>query len=856
CDWDPETITRADVIIQAPHGHMTHYDADEVATVAKNTGAYLVGNSKLKSDMTARGISSSKIFEVSPTMGGKASTSITSLGLTIHSYGMEHTGFSGLQVNTFFVEMPSGITWYHGTCSSGTNTMNTMSKYPELKGVDVMICDTDMNFNTLNSQYYPETLIKDHDYNSPSPIPATVYENYPSTLTKLYHNQTYRYIRPDYQPGLYIGDVDPDEGTLDTEFEFSVLYKYRPDTAPSKAELILDGGRHELTTTDTTFRTGALYKFTTTLMEGAHSFHFEFEADGKTARFPTEGELKKPIVNHIPLLGSNSVDPAKGTDDMDYTFSVIYSDADGDAPGKYDIFIDGERHSMRSSEYDYVGGATFTYTTFLSVGNHSYHFEFSDEKNDVRLPETGEFQGPDVERANYPPSLYAGTVEPLKGDRLDTFTFSVGYRDTHGDRPSRAQLFMDGTAYNMSTDDVNFKTGVKYEVKIGLGLGVHEYHFEFEEGAFTVRFPPGEDELVGPNVENLDPEAKIASPLELDEFSTDVPVVLNGSLSTDPEGDDLLYNWSSNIDGFLGEGDVIEVLFTEGYHLITLTVDDGLGGISTDEVQIMVVEYKPIIDLRIGMVPASPTEGSDARIEATISNLGNLASNEIEVKIMMDGQTVKNLTIDSLAPGTKHVIKYGFRSMGGDHTVHVILTGPIDDWFNFTIIERPPPIANAGEDRQVNVGDTLTFDGSGSTSNGIIEEYLWDFGNTTLLGMIVTFTFDQPGTFNVSLTVTDDLGRSSSDVVKVEVMTPADIDTSLKDTSRSNNGLLIAVIISGLILVLILIGTAVFILKRKGNRSPPLSGQYPQPSSPSMRDGEMAASPPVRNGPMDNGPPK
>ena len=64
CDWDPETITRADVIIQAPHGHMTHYDADEVATVAKNTGAYLVGNSKLKSDMTARGISSSKIFPV------------------------------------------------------------------------------------------------------------------------------------------------------------------------------------------------------------------------------------------------------------------------------------------------------------------------------------------------------------------------------------------------------------------------------------------------------------------------------------------------------------------------------------------------------------------------------------------------------------------------------------------------------------------------------------------------------------------------------------------------------------------------------------------------------------------------
>ena len=57
---------------------------------------------------------------------------------------MVHTSMSGTKVDTYLVEMPSGIKWYHGTCSSETSTYNYMDNHEELHYQDVMILDTDV----------------------------------------------------------------------------------------------------------------------------------------------------------------------------------------------------------------------------------------------------------------------------------------------------------------------------------------------------------------------------------------------------------------------------------------------------------------------------------------------------------------------------------------------------------------------------------------------------------------------------------------------------------------------------------------------------------------------------------------
>lgn len=89
-----------------------------------------------------------------------------------------------------------------------------------------------------------------------------------------------------------------------------------------------------------------------------------------------------------------------------------------------------------------------------------------------------------------------------------------------------------------------------------------------------------------------------------------------------------------------------------------------------------------------------------------------------------------------------------------------------------------PPIANAGPDQNVSVGATVTLAGSGTDPDGTIASFLWaqTAGPTvTLAGSrTATATFTAPAVTQVTaltftLTVTDNLGTSATDIVVVSV---------------------------------------------------------------------------------------
>jgi hypothetical protein len=88
--------------------------------------------------------------------------------------------------------------------------------------------------------------------------------------------------------------------------------------------------------------------------------------------------------------------------------------------------------------------------------------------------------------------------------------------------------------------------------------------------------------------------------------------------------------------------------------------------------------------------------------------------------------------------------------------------------------ENDPPVADAGSDRIVIIGEIFTFDGSGSTdSDGTIVSYDWDFGDTnTGTGVSPAHSYDTAGIFTATLSVTDDGGASDSDSVTITVITP------------------------------------------------------------------------------------
>ncbi len=88
--------------------------------------------------------------------------------------------------------------------------------------------------------------------------------------------------------------------------------------------------------------------------------------------------------------------------------------------------------------------------------------------------------------------------------------------------------------------------------------------------------------VVPPVPVNQPPRAVIMPlPAAIEATASDgVTVQLNGILSTDPDNDNLIYAWAVNGQE-LGSGAIIHTKLGIGAHSITLTVNDGRGGIST-----------------------------------------------------------------------------------------------------------------------------------------------------------------------------------------------------------------------------------------------------------------------------------
>jgi hypothetical protein len=98
------------------------------------------------------------------------------------------------------------------------------------------------------------------------------------------------------------------------------------------------------------------------------------------------------------------------------------------------------------------------------------------------------------------------------------------------------------------------------------------------------------------------------------------------------------------------------------------------------------------------------------------------------------------------------------------------------------------PVANAGPDRIVIAGESVQFDGTASSDDGTIESFDWDFADGgTANGAIVNHVFLTAGTFQVTLTVTDDAGATGTDTSQITVQSPAQAIQSLSALVQSFN---------------------------------------------------------------------
>jgi len=95
------------------------------------------------------------------------------------------------------------------------------------------------------------------------------------------------------------------------------------------------------------------------------------------------------------------------------------------------------------------------------------------------------------------------------------------------------------------------------------------------------------------------------------------------------------------------------------------------------------------------------------------------------------------------------------------------------DTLTVTVRDLTPPVAEAGQDFETDEDTTIMLNGTGSTDNVGIVDYVWTFqgpiGMPAAVGPTPTVYFIQPGVYDVTLTVSDAAGLQASDVATVTV---------------------------------------------------------------------------------------
>ena len=159
---------------------------------------------------------------------------------------------------------------------------------------------------------------------------------------------------------------------------------------------------------------------------------------------------------------------------------------------------------------------------------------------------------------------------------------------------------------NSSSDDSNV---TKYKFNFGdsketdwITQSWVEYYYE-EPGEYKVELYVEDDEGVRSSSadslsiriidkpENNDPIAVISSPQTGSTFDSSQIIQFSSQGSTDMDEDELLFTWSSSLDGelFTTPNFFAEIFLSDGVHLITLTVSDSNGGSDAVSVQITVL---------------------------------------------------------------------------------------------------------------------------------------------------------------------------------------------------------------------------------------------------------------------------
>jgi PKD repeat protein len=315
---------------------------------------------------------------------------------------------------------------------------------------------------------------------------------------------------------------------------------------------------------------------------------------------------------------------------------------------------------------------------------------------------------------------------------------------------------------NVSGEGSNDVDGTieSYEWDFGDGntaTGMTASHTYGVRGRYTIELTVTDDRgLVGIEEVNVRVEAENIAPVADVEFSTDfLEVAVSGEGSKDEDGSIALYEWDFG-DGNTATGPTATHTYENaGTYTVSLKVTDDEGKTDHRSVEVTVVANQ---------APVADVDVSENYLEVNVSGEG---SNDVDGTIESyewdfgDGNTATGMT-------ASHT--YGVE---GTYTIELTVTDDrgLTGVKNVNVEVEAENIAPVADVEFSTDFLEVAVSGEGSKDeDGSIALYEWNFGDgNTATGSTATHTYENAGTYTVSLKVTDNKGAQSETSVDVEI---------------------------------------------------------------------------------------
>ncbi len=286
-------------------------------------------------------------------------------------------------------------------------------------------------------------------------------------------------------------------------------------------------------------------------------------------------------------------------------------------------------------------------------------------------------------------------------------------------------------------------------------------------------------------------------------MATSSLVTLDGSGSSDANGDTLTYSWSftskpASSTAALSSATVVNPTFTadkDGAYVLSLVVNDGHVNSTADTVTITaatansapVANAGPDQNVTTSSLVTLTGSGSTDADGDTLTYSWSFTSKPASSTAALSSATVVNPTFTADKDGAyvlSLVVNDGQVNSTADTVTITAATA------------NSAPVANAGPDQNVATGALVTLTGSGSTdANGDTLTYNWSFtskpaSSTAALSSSTvvnpTFTADKDGAYVLSLVVNDGQVSSAADTVTITAATsfPGNANFKMPDTNQ------------------------------------------------------------------------